>query len=64
MVLYRLSQIEKKVDLVIDDHEARLRKAEEALTRLQERLTTTTYVLGAISVVLSSIAAWLGALSK
>ena len=61
MVLYRLREIEKKVDRVIDDHETRLRKAEDSVARLQERLTVVTAVLMTLNVVGSAIAAWLGA---
>jgi PleD family two-component response regulator len=64
MVLYRLNQIERKVDLVIDDHETRLRKAEDSLARLQERLTVVTAGLVALNVVASSVAAWLGSLTR
>jgi hypothetical protein len=63
-VLYRLNQIERKVDLVIDDHETRLRKAEDSLARLQERLTVVTAGLVALNVVASSVAAWLGSLTR
>ena len=61
MVLYRLREIEKKVDRVIDDHERRLRLAEEAVARLQERLQVTAIALGGLSLLASAIAAWLGA---
>ena len=61
MVLYRLREIEKKVDRVIDDHERRLRIAEDSVARLQERLTITAYALGGLSLLASAIAAWLGA---
>lgn len=62
LVLYRLNQIEKKVDLVIDDHETRLRKAEDGIARLQERLTIVATALGALTLVASAVAAWLGSL--
>ena len=64
MVLYRLTQIEKKVDLVIDDHETRLRKAEDGIARLQERLTVVTAGLATLTLVASAIAAWLGTLTQ
>lgn len=64
LVLYRLNQIEKKVDLVIDDHETRLRKAEDGIARLQERLTIVAAGLTGLNVVLAALAAWLGSLAK
>lgn len=64
LVLYRLNQIEKKVDLVIDDHEIRLRKAEDGLARLQERMTIVAAALASLSLIASAVAAWLGTLAK
>ena len=64
LVLYRLNQIEKKVDLVIDDHETRLRKAEDGIARLQERLTIMAAGLAALNMVSAAVAAWLGSLAK
>lgn len=64
LVLYRLNQIEKKVDLVIDDHETRLRKAEDGLARLQERMTIMAAALASLSIIAAALAAWLGSLAK
>ena len=64
MVSYRLAQIEQKVDRIISDHEARLRKAEDGLARLQERLAIITAALSSLTIAASAVAAWLGATIK
>jgi len=71
LVLYRIAELDKKTDRietavsrVVDDHEARLRKAEDGIARLQERLAIVTASLTALTLVASAVAAWLGSLAK
>ena len=63
MVLYRISELDKKsdrieakVDKVIDDHETRLRSLEDSVARLAERLTISQIGQGVLTVIGSVLA--------
>lgn len=62
MILYRLSQIEGKVDRALDDHEVRLRKVEDELARLSERLTLWQLGQAVFTTVVGAVAAAVAAL--
>lgn len=60
LILYRLTQIERKLDESLKDHDMRLRKLEDSVLRISERLTAWQLVQGIFTAVASSIAGWLG----
>lgn len=60
LILYRLTQIERKLDEQIKDHEKRLRQLEDGMLRISERMTAWQFVQGTFTTVASVIAGWLG----
>jgi hypothetical protein len=62
MILYRLDQIEKKIDQNNSDHEIRLRDLEDMTARLSERMTIWQLGQAAFTAVAAVLAAAYGKL--
>jgi len=60
LILYRLTQIERKLDKQLEDHDLRLRQLEAGFVRLSERMTVWQFVQGTFTAVASVVAGWLG----
>ena len=60
MILYRLNEIDKKLDAMTSDHEERLRGLEDTTARLSERMTLWQFGQAGLTVIAATIAAMIG----